>query len=98
MAGYVVVQVSIHDPEGFAVYAGMVPPTLEKFGGRYLVRGGNWVNVEGEWNPERLVIIEFDSVEQAKNWWASDEYAPAKQLREQTTTSKLLIVEGYNHS
>ncbi len=96
MAGYVVVQVSIHDPEGFAEYAGMVPPTLENYGGRYLVRGGNWETVEGEWNPERLVIIEFDSVEQAKKWWASDEYAPAKKLREQTTTSKLLIVEGYN--
>ncbi|MDE0308622.1 MAG: DUF1330 domain-containing protein [Acidiferrobacterales bacterium] len=96
MAGYVVVQVDIHDPEGFAVYAAMVPPTLESYGGRYLVRGGDFETVEGEWNPKRLVIIEFDSVEQARKWWASDEYAPAKKLREQTTTSKLLIVDGYS--
>ena len=94
MAGYVVVQVSIHDPEGFAVYREMVPPTLEVYGGRYLVRGGDWENLEGDWKPERLVIIEFDSVEQAKNWWSSKEYAPAKELREKTTTSKLVIVEG----
>ncbi len=96
MAGYVVVQVSIHDPEGFAVYRDMVPPTLEKFNGRYLVRGGDWENLEGEWNPQRLVIIEFDTVEQARQWWASEEYAPAKKLREQTTESKLIIVEGYS--
>ena len=94
MAGYVVVQVSIHDPEGFAVYREMVPPTLEVYGGRYLVRGGDWENLEGDWKPERLVIIEVDSVEQAKNWWSSKEYAPAKELREKTTTSKLVIVEG----
>ena len=94
MAGYVVVQVSIHDPEGFAVYRDMVPPTLESYGGRYLVRGGDWENLEGEWNPERMVIIEFDSVDQAKNWWASEEYAPAKKLREESATSKLVIVEG----
>ena len=94
MAGYVVVQVSIHDPEGFAVYREMVPPTLEVYGGRYLVRGGDWENLEGDWKPERLVIIEFDSVEQARNWWSSTEYAPAKELREKTTTSKLVIVEG----
>lgn len=94
MAGYVVVQVHIHDPEGFAVYRDMVPPTLESYAGRYLVRGGDWDNLEGEWNPERLVIIEFDSLEQARNWWNSEEYAPAKALREKTTTSKLVIVQG----
>ena len=94
MAGYVVVQVSIHDPEGFAVYRDMVPPTLETYGGRYLVRGGDWENLEGEWNPQRMVIIEFDSVDQAKSWWASEEYAPAKKLREETATSKLVIVDG----
>ena len=94
MAGYVVVQVSIHDPEGFAVYRDMVPPTLESYGGRYLVRGGDWENLEGEWNPQRMVIIEFDSVDQAKSWWSSEEYAPAKKLREETATSKLVIVDG----
>lgn len=94
MAGYIVVQVKIHDAEGFSVYRDMVPPTLEVYGGRYLVRGGEWELLEGDWNPERVVIIEFDSVEQAKAWWSSEEYAPAKKLREQTAESRLIVIEG----
>ena len=94
MAGYVVVQVDVHDPEGFAIYRDMVPPTLETYGGRYLVRGGDYECVEGEWNPKRLVIVEFASVERAKQWWASEEYAPAKSLREKTSHSTAIIVEG----
>ena len=94
MAGYVVVQVDVHDPEGFAIYPDMVPPTLETYGGRYLVRGGDYECVEGEWNPKRLVIVEFASVERAKQWWASEEYAPAKSLREKTSHSTAIIVEG----
>ena len=96
MAGYVIVQVDIHDAENFAIYRDMVPPTLEQFGGRYLVRGGDWELLEGEWNPNRVVVIEFDSVEQAKAWWSSERYAPAKRLREQCTDSKLIIVEGFS--
>ncbi len=94
MAGYVVVQVEIHDPEGFAVYRDMVPPTLAAYGGRYLVRGGDLECLEGEWNPPRLVIIEFDSVQRAREWWSSTEYAPARKIREKTARSKLIIVEG----
>ena len=94
MAGYVVVQVDVHDPEGFAIYRDMVPATLETYGGRYLVRGGDYECVEGEWNPKRLVIVEFASVEHAKQWWASEEYAPAKSLREKTSHSTAIIVEG----
>lgn len=94
MAGYVIVQVDVHDPEGFAIYRDMVPPTLETYGGRYLVRGGDYECVEGEWNPKRLVIVEFASVERAKQWWASEEYAPAKSLREKTSHSTAIIVEG----
>ena len=96
MAGYIVVQVKVLDSEGFAIYRDMVPPTLEAYGGRYLVRGGEWEILEGEWNPERLVIIEFDTVQQAKNWWSSEEYAPAKKLRENTTESRMIVVEGHS--
>ena len=95
MSAYIVVQVQIHDLEKFAAYRQMVPPTLKAYGGRYLVRGGDWKSLEGTWNPQRLVIIEFDSVDQAKNWWSSKEYAPAKQLRENSTNSKMIVVEGY---
>ena len=94
MAGYVIVQVNINDPDKFAVYREMVPPTLDKYGGRYLARGGDYENLEGDWDPQRLVVIEFDSVEMAKKWWESDDYAPAKQLRQESASSKLIIVEG----
>ena len=94
MAAYVVVQVDIHDPDGFAVYRDMVPPTLEIYGGRYLVRGGDHKCFEGEWDPKRLVIIEFASVERATAWLTSEEYAPARELRQQTADSKLIVVEG----
>ena len=96
MAGYIVVEVNVHDPEGFAEYRKMVPPTLEQYGGRYLVRGGESEVLEGEWNLKRLVVIEFDSVEQAKRWWNSEQYAPAKNLRNKTADSKMVVVEGYD--
>ena len=87
MAGYVVVQVKINDPVRFEEYRAMVPATLEKYGGRFLVRGGATETLEGTWNPPRLVILEFDSVEQAKRWWDSKEYLEPKRLRQAMNTS-----------
>ena len=97
MAGYILVQVEIHDPVGFAKYRDMVPPTLEAYGGRYLVRGGDTETLEGDWNPSRLVVIEFDNVEQAKLWWDSKEYASAKKLRHETATSTMIVAQGMDN-
>lgn len=94
MAGYIVVQVDVKDRERYDEYRKMVAPTLEPFGGRFLVRGGAVENLEGEWNPSRFVIIEFDSVERARAWWSSAEYGPARQLRQQTTHTEMIVVEG----
>ena len=94
MAAYVVVQVDVKDPVRYEDYKAMVPPTLAKFGGRFVVRGGQTHTMEGTWSPRRLVVVEFPSVEQAKAWWASPEYAEAKALRQATSESQLLIVEG----
>jgi len=94
MAAYVVVQVEVKDPVRYADYKAMVPPSLEKFGGRFIVRGGEVHSMEGGWNPKRFVLVEFPSVEQAKAWWASAEYAEAKALRQATAESQLIIVEG----
>ena len=96
MAGYIVVRVEVTDPEKFAIYRDMVPPTLAKYGGRYLVRGGEWDLLEGEWNPQRLVIIEFETKEQAIAWWSSEEYAPAKKLRNESANSRLIAVDGFD--
>lgn len=94
MTAYIIVQVEIKDPERYGDYRKMVPPTLEKFGGRFIVRGGKVENLEGGWEPSRLVVIEFDSVEQARAWWSSDDYAPAKQLRQRTARTEMILVEG----
>jgi uncharacterized protein (DUF1330 family) len=94
MAGYVIAQMSVTDPTAFADYPGQAGPTVAAFGGRYVVRGGSIENIEGDWQPGRVVIIEFDSVEQAKAWYDSQEYEEAKALRIRSTISSLMIVEG----
>jgi uncharacterized protein (DUF1330 family) len=94
MAAYVIVQVDVKDPVRYEDYKAMVPPSLAKFGGRFLVRGGQTHTMEGTWSPRRLVVVEFPSVEQAKAWWASPEYAEARALRQATSESQLLIAEG----
>jgi uncharacterized protein (DUF1330 family) len=94
MAAYIVVQVDVKDPVRYDEYRKMVKPTLDAFGGRFLVRGGEVENLEGGWKPARLVIIEFDSAAQARSWWDSEEYGPAKALRQDTTHTEMILVEG----
>jgi uncharacterized protein (DUF1330 family) len=94
MAGYVIAQDEVTDPQGFARYREIVPAIIEQFGGRFLVRGGKAEALEGDWEPSRLIIIEFANVERAKAWWSSEEYAEAKALRQRTANTQLTIVEG----
>ena len=94
MAAYVIVQVEVNDPVRYEDYKGMVPASIAKYGGRFLVRGGKTHTLEGDWVPKRFVMVEFPSVEQAKAWWASPEYAEAKALRQATADSKLIVAEG----
>ncbi|MDH3315892.1 MAG: DUF1330 domain-containing protein [Gammaproteobacteria bacterium] len=94
MAAYIIVQVDVNDPKRYENYKKMVPPTLEPYGGRFLVRGGKVENLEGSWNPARFVVIEFDSVARAKAWWGSDEYAEAKALRQASADTEMIVVQG----
>jgi uncharacterized protein (DUF1330 family) len=94
MPGYVIAEVTVTDPQGFEKYREMVPGTVAKYGGRFVVRGGTLETLEGEWQPRRLVVIEFPSVARAREWWASEEYREAKALRQRTARTNLLIVEG----
>ena len=94
MSAYVVVQVDIKDPVRYEDYRKMVPASLEKYGGRFLVRGGKTHTMEGGWAPKRFVLVEFPSVEQAKAWWDSPEYRAARDLRWATSESQLIIAEG----
>ncbi len=94
MPAYVIAEVTITDPQGFDEYRQMVPATIAKYGGKFIVRGGQMEKMEGNWEPKRLVILEFDSAERAKQWWASEEYREAKALRQRTALTNLVIVEG----
>jgi uncharacterized protein (DUF1330 family) len=94
MAAYIIAEVTITDPQGFEAYRQMVPATLAKYGGKFVVRGGSMEKLEGDWEPKRLVVIEFDSAERAKQWWASEEYREAMALRQRTAQTNLLVIEG----
>ncbi len=94
MSAYVIVEVEVTDPAAYEEYRKLVPATIAKFGGTYLVRGGATEIKEGEWKPKRLVVLEFASMDQARKWYHSPEYAPALALRLKAARSKLLLVEG----
>jgi uncharacterized protein (DUF1330 family) len=94
MAGYIIVDVEVTDPGKYAEYVKVVPPTISAFGGRFLVRGGKAANLEGDWQPGRVVVLEFDSVEAANNWWASEDYKAPKALRQSASVTNMIVVEG----
>ena len=94
MPAYVIADVEVTDPDLFTEYRGLVEPIVKAFGGRYLARGGNSRLVEGERSPNRSVIIEFDSMEQAIAWHDSEEYAPVKDMRLRSANTHLVIVDG----
>jgi uncharacterized protein (DUF1330 family) len=94
MAGYVIAQLEVTDPAGFEEYRNQVSATVAAYGGKYIVRGSETETVEGSWSPKRLVILEFESVEQAKKWYYSAEYEGPKALRHKTAQTDLVIVEG----
>ena len=82
------------DPVRYPDYVKAVPATLAAYGGRFLVRGGKAESLEGTYQPRRFVIIEFESVERARAWWSSAEYAGPEALRQSIARTDLLIVEG----
>jgi uncharacterized protein (DUF1330 family) len=94
MSAYVVVDIEVLDREKYERYKQLSTAALTAHGGRFIVRGGNVEILEGTWSPKRLVIIEFPSVERARAWWDSPEYAEGKALRQATARSQLIIVEG----
>ena len=94
MPAYVIADLDVTDPAGFEEYRKVVPATIEKYGGRYLVRGGAMETLEGDWPWKRVVVLEFPSLEQAKRWYNSEDYRDPKALRFKTARSKLILVEG----
>lgn len=94
MPAYVIVEVAIEDPIAYEEYKKLTPAAIAAYGGRFVVRGGKTESLEGDWQPERIVVLEFPSVAIAKEWWASDQYTKAKEIRQRAATTKMLVVEG----
>ncbi|MBE0681230.1 MAG: DUF1330 domain-containing protein [Anaerolineales bacterium] len=94
MTAYVIMDIEVTDPEGYKEYIKLAPDTVKLYGGKYIARGGRNETLEGDWQVKRLVILEFPSLEQAKNWLNSSEYAPARKLRHRYAQTKMVVVEG----
>ena len=93
--GYILVRISIHTPDLFKEYPLLSGPVMEKFGGKYLIRGGKFEIVEGEWPADRTTVVEFESLEKAKECYESIEYGKAKEIRQKSTKTELILIEGY---
>ena len=94
MAGYVIVNDEISDQAGFAEFRQKVGATVAAHGGKYLVRGGATEVIDGDWAPDRLVVIEFDSVDQAKAWLNSADFLAIKDLRVSSASASVVVAEG----
>jgi uncharacterized protein (DUF1330 family) len=94
MPAYLISTIEITDPAGYEEYRKQVGSALQKYGGRFIVRGGPVHYLEGQWQPKRVVVVEFDSVERAKAFSDAPEYAQAKAIRHRTSNSSVIVVEG----
>ncbi len=94
MPAYVIVDIDVKDPEGYREYVKTAPATVQLYGGCYLARGGRNETLEGDWHAKRLVILQFENIDQAKEWLNSAEYAPVRALRHKYASTNMVVVEG----
>jgi uncharacterized protein (DUF1330 family) len=94
MSAYIIVDVEITDPKRYAEYIQVVPATIARYGGKFLVRGGRAETLEGSWDPKRIVVLEFASFSRAMEWWASEEYKAPKALRQSASVANMIVVQG----
>ena len=94
MSAYVITDITVNNPEKYEDYKKLAPPAIETYGGKYLARGGRAEKLEGNWEPDRIVILEFESFETAKKWIDSQEYREARALRHENAYTNMIVVEG----
>jgi uncharacterized protein (DUF1330 family) len=94
MPAYIIAETDITDPERYEQYKAASPAAIAAGGGRFLVRGGELVVLEGDWQPSRLVLLEFEDLAAAKRWYASEVYQETKKLREGAARVRLVAVQG----
>ena len=98
MAAYLIVDIrTVLDEETYATYRSRVSAGLSEAGGEYLVRGGAVQVLEGDWSPNRIVVVRFPSIEAAKQWWDSADYAELKQMRKAATLTNMIVVPGFEN-
>ena len=93
--GYLVIRINISNSELFKQYPPLSTKAVEKFGGKYLIRGGAFEVVEGTWPAERTTVVEFESFDKAKEFYNSLEYGKAKKIRQESTDTDFILIEGY---
>ncbi len=94
MPAYAIADITIDDLETYKGYQALTPATIEKYGGRFKVRGGDHELIEGDWQPGRIVVLEFDDMEALKRWYYSPEYTEAREIRQRAATGNVIFVEG----
>jgi uncharacterized protein (DUF1330 family) len=94
MAAYLIAHLQVRDPTAFGAYTSRTPAIIAKYGGRFLVRGGQAETVEGEARNQRIVVVEFPSMEAARAFYHSPEYAEAKRFRTPVSDAHLVLVPG----
>jgi uncharacterized protein (DUF1330 family) len=94
MSAYVIVEIEIIDPIGYEEYKKQAAATVVQHGGKYIVRGGTAEVLEGDWNPKRIVVLQFESMQRAKEWLNCEEYREPRKMRHRTAKTKMILVEG----
>ena len=94
MSGYMITTIEVKNPEAYKEYLAKVTDIVKKFGGEYLVRAGEYTEVEGKWKYSRNVVIKFPSYETALKWYNSEEYKPVRKIREKNSEGNMIIIEG----
>ena len=94
MPTYVIVDVTITNPQEYEAYILLTPDSIAAYGGKFIVRGGATETLEGNWQHGRIVVLEFPTTTVAKTWWASAAYATAKAIRQRAATTNMILVEG----
>ena len=94
MPAYIIVDLEVTDPVNYDEYKKLAGATVEKYGGKYIVRGGQCETLEGDWRPRRLVVLQFENAERARAWLNSPEYAEPRKMRHRTAKARMILVEG----
>jgi len=94
VSAYIIVEIDVQDPVGYQDYKKLAGPTVEARGGKYIVRGGKTEVLEGNWQPKRIVVLEFSSMDAAREWLNCEEYREPRKMRHRTARTNMILVEG----